>query len=277
MMRCSALILLLGLAGQDVPTKRDAERAVEAYKEAIKDPWAPKRVEAARVALQTHHEKVIRAVGDALLHDTEQVKKGVAGQLGHVDHPVSVDVLAASIEANREAPEVLKLIAQSLGRLKWEKGAKPLHALLKRHGEEHIRKILPQVISALGVIGSASSVDPLIDFLRVTEGRKPWPEINDLKHRTDLALRSITSGDRKEAKDWVKWWRKNRKELQANARVVYWSKKTHKRTELGRKDKAPKDSLQAAVLLRAKPKDDGEGGWSDKLKKEAREAGKRKK
>ena len=124
-------ILFLALVPQDVPTDKDADEAIKAFKVAIKDAGDDRTIEAVRDALQTKHEKVIKLVGRLLAAGTPRVKIGTALAIGDIDHPASVDMLNAAVNANKKDSVALAAIARSLGTLGWENAAPTLNGLLK--------------------------------------------------------------------------------------------------------------------------------------------------
>ncbi len=93
------------------------DEAVKTFHEALKGASEEERIEAAREALGTVHEKVIKTVGKLIHTDTEKVRVDVARAIGKVDHPSSVDVLVKALSRHRKTPGVLGAIARGLGDL----------------------------------------------------------------------------------------------------------------------------------------------------------------
>ncbi|MHC4607675.1 MAG: HEAT repeat domain-containing protein, partial [Planctomycetota bacterium] len=228
------------------------------YKKAAKEKEEAARIAAIEQAVRTRHDKIIRAIGNALLHDTDNVRIAAAKALGTADHPTSVDVLVAALEVNRKKPDVLQAIAAALGALGWQKGALALHVLLENPGEANVRESLEAIVDALGSIGSASSVEPLIDLLALTRGRRRLGR--NVERRINAALAAITGGDKDDAKSWKEWWKGNKNRLFEVSKSIYWSKKTYERTEVPRGEKAPKDALLVVVRLVDPPPPEQDGG-----------------
>lgn len=243
------------------PTDKEAEEALEKLKTALADSGEQGQIDALREALQVKHEKVIKAVGQLLGTGSEKVRIGAALALGDVDHPASVDVLAAAISANMKTASILAAIAQSLGKLGWEKGAGPLHELVKKVGDDIVRDALPDVLAAIGQIGSPTSVDPLYDFLRKLKGprRDPWPNTNELIRAGEQAIKAVTGGDASKINEFDDWWKENKASLTANAKKTYWLKKTYERVTVAPGEKAPADSmlLGTRMVEPAQPKEKG--------------------
>ncbi len=252
------LIMLAALAAQD------ADEAVKTFHEALKGASEEERIEAAREALGTVHEKVIKTVGKLIHTDTEKVRVDVARAIGKVDHPSSVDVLVKALSRHRKTPGVLGAIARGLGDLGWERAAPSLNKLLSDVGNEDIRSGLTDVVVALAQIGSESSVEPLINFLNTLKGKLPklnpkkrlgssWQEAELLTKYAMAALASITGGSGKNVPEWRTYWSRNRKELLASATSTWWNRKTMDRTVTSRGEKKPSNSLLVGKRLTAPP------------------------
>lgn len=237
--------LLLSLCLQDLPTDKDAEEALKKLKAAVAEPAEDAQIRGIREALRTNHEKVIRAVANALVSGPERVRIGAALALGDTDNPASAEMLAAAISANAKTGAVLAALATALGRLEYEGSAAALHDLVKRVGETEVREAIGEILDALGRIGSVSSVDPLADLLIRVAGprRNPWPERGRILQGTKDALRAITGHAVTTRDEFEEWWKANKAGLVAGARRTYWSKKTHERAEAGPGEKPPADSV----------------------------------
>lgn len=256
------ITLLLALSLQEVrPTDKEVDEALQKLKAALAESGEEGQIDALREALQIRHEKIIKAVGSILTSGTEKVRIGAALALGDVDHPASVDALIAAVSPNTKTATVLAAIAESLGKLGWEKGVAPLHELVKKVGDDVVRDALPQVLAALGQIGSPASVDPLYDFLRKLKGprRDPWPNTNELIRAGEQALKAVTGGDASKINEFDDWWKDNKGSLTANAKKTYWVKKTAERVTVGPGERAPADSLLLGTRLvePAQPKEKG--------------------
>ncbi len=239
-------------APASVPTKEDAAEALKEFRTALKAGGEASRIDAAREALQTPHTDVIKTVGKLLTKDTERVRISVALVLGEIDHPASVQVLNTALRANLKTGSVLAAIAASQGKLGWESSAAPLHLLLKDVGKAEIRAVVPDAIKALSAIGSASSIDPLLDLLSKLQNnrkRNPWKGTKNMKNDAIAALKAITGGKEKNHLKWRTWWKENQKILFSGATKTYWLWETHDREDFGIRDKAPKESVLVGVRL----------------------------
>lgn len=246
------MIVLLALLPQEIPTDEQAEQALKTFRETIRDASDNGQIEAARDALTTPHEKVIKTVGKLLTSDSSRVRIGVALALGDVDHPASVDMLVPTVNANRKNPLVITALSEALAKLGWERGAQALNAQLKNVGDEDVRESIIKVIEAIGKIGSPSSVEPLTDLLAKLQNRgrrNPWPNTNRIISSAVAALRAITGGNEKNHTDWRKWWKENKDGLFAEAKATYWKKETHQREEIAYGDRPPAKSVLVGVRL----------------------------
>ncbi len=229
----------------------DPEETLRTLKAALGKEDAAGRLAAVQKALETPHERVIRAVGELLASETEELRIGAAVALAETDHPVSPEVLLRALAPNERRPEVVAALCAALAELGWQSACPALEGLLKRAGVAEVREILPPVLEALGQLGSASSIDPLLDLLRLFEGprRAPWKGEAELRRKADAALQAITGYAGRNSRDVEDWWKANRGSLQAGARRTWWMKKTGERVETGSADKAPADAILVATRL----------------------------
>src|SRR5689334_18197476 len=103
----------------------------------------------------------------------------------------------ATIEGKIAAlQEALKVehekVIKAVGELGWQSAAGRLNEMLSKVGEADVRPLLPDVLQTLGQLGSAGSVDPIIDLLTKLEngGRKnPWPNEGPMRRAGEDALR----------------------------------------------------------------------------------------
>lgn len=240
----SALLLLL-LQASD----KDAERAVKDFRAALAGSDASSRTAFAAKALETPHERVVRAVAELLAGDTDDVRIGVATLLGETDHPASADALVRALAQNEKRPEVASAIARALGELGWQSACPALEALLKRAEAEDVRAFLPAVLDALGRLGSPGSLEPLLDLLRLVEGprRAPWAGEPELRIRAALALAAITGVRGRDAREFEEAWKAQQEKVRAGAKKTWWLKKSGERTELPAAEKGPADTLLVAT------------------------------
>ena len=245
----SALPLLLLL--QAAPSDKDADEAVKAFKAAIAKADAPARTAAAVLALETAHERVIRAVGELLTADTEDVRIGVANALADTDHPAAVEALVHALAASEKRPAVAAAIAAALGEQGGQAACPALEALLKRAGVDDVREFLPAAIESLGRLGSSTSVEPLLDLVRVFEGprRVPWKGEGEIRRKAEAAIIAVSGAEGRNSRDVEAWWKTNGPSLKAGARKTWWLKKSGERIETGAADKAPADAILVATRL----------------------------
>lgn len=213
-------------------TDEEAEAALTVFKKAMTSDLVSAQMAAVREVAKVRHERIIRAIVPYLRSPHQDVATSTALQLVELDHPLSADSLVAAIAPNDKRPVVLGAIFNSLGKLGYESAAAPLVTLLDKSNEDGWKKVLEEGIDAIGHIGSAKAVDPILDWRRKTAsggwgggrrgpggggpggGGKLWAA-------TDRALKSITGGDEETTADWEKWWKINRVDLQAAATVTY--------------------------------------------------------
>ena len=240
-----ALILLMEVSD------KEADDALKAFKAALAGADAAARTAAAAKALETPHERVLRAVGELLTSDVEDVRIGVANAMADVDHPAAVEALTHAIPANEKRPAVEAAIAAALGELGWQTACPALEALVKRVGVEDVREFLPAAIEALGRLGSPTSVDPLLDLVRLFEGpkRTPWKGEAEIRRKAEAAVIAITGAEGRNAREVEAWYKANLPALRAGARRTWWLKKTGERTETGSADKPPADAILVATRL----------------------------
>jgi hypothetical protein len=245
------ILLLLASLLQQPPTDAEADTALRTLKDELAKRGIEGRVIAIKEALKTPHEKVIKAIAEPLTKDVETVRIPAAHALAEVDHPVCVEVLVEAIPANLARPEVMNAISAALGTLGWATASGPLNELVKKVGDADVRAILPGVVHAIGEIGSPSSVEGLADFLVRVQGpqRNPWPNEGAIVKAAETALRAITGVDHRRGIDWLEWWKGHQADLLPKAKRIYWSRKTHERTNVSPGEKAPEDSVLVVARL----------------------------
>ena len=147
-----------------------------------------------------------------------------------------------------------------------------LHSLVRRVAEADVRASLPSVIRALGLIGSAGSVELLADLLIQIQGprRNPWQNEGAMAKAADGALKAITGFDFKKGSEWLEWWKGHRDELLPTAKRTYWNRKTHERTIVEPGQKAPDDSALVATRIMEAPSNPGALPAKKKKKKDGK-------
>jgi HEAT repeat protein len=249
-------ILALLLLAQAVPGEAEADAAVATLKAALVDADENARIAALRKALETPHEKSIKAVAEALSGDIERVRIEIAAALGDVDHPASADALAAAVLKNYRRPDVLKALLAALAELQWQRPCPVLEKLVGQAADNDIREALPDIIDALGALGSTSSLPALFELLHKIEGprRSGWSNEKRLQDRALAALASITGTDLRRGPDFEEWWRQIGSSMKSSASRVFWLPKTHERVAVGAQERAPADGLLVSSRI-AEPKD----------------------
>jgi len=223
-----------GAAKTGPATDEEAEAALVIFKKAMASDLPSSQIAALKEISRVRHEKVIRAVITYLRAANPDVAANAALQLAELDHPSSVEALLAAITPNEKRPVALAAIFSAIGKLGYESASAPLVRLLDRSSDDDWKKVLEEAFNAIGRIGSAGAVDPLLDWRRKNGGIPGGGggrrfggggggEMGGAKLRAacDRALKSITGGDEETTADWEKWWKANRAELQANATVTY--------------------------------------------------------
>ncbi|HZN61329.1 MAG TPA: HEAT repeat domain-containing protein [Planctomycetota bacterium] len=235
-------------------TDEEAEAALAEFKKSMTADLASSQVAAIKTVSKVRHEKVIRAVAGCLRSNLLDVAACAALQLAELDHPVSAEVLVQGIAPNDKRPVVLGAIFNSLGKLGYESASGPLVSLLDKSNEDGWKKVLEEAVNAVGRIGSAKAVDPLLDWRRRQPGGGfgggRWGggggggggnQSGRLWSAIDRALKSITGGDEETTSDWEKWWKANRADLVANATATYRCKVSWERYDgpAGRRNPCP--------------------------------------
>jgi uncharacterized membrane protein YgcG len=235
-------------------TDEEAEAALAAFKKSMTAELASAQMAALKEVAKCRHEKVIRAIAQALRSSHADVATSAAIQLAEQDHPLSSQSLMEGIAPNDKRPVVLGAIFTSIGKLGYESASGPLLALLDKSNDDNWKKVLEEAVNAVGRIGSAKAVDPLIDWRKKQPGGGwggRWggggggggggAGSGRLWNAIDRALKSITGGDEETTADWEKWWKANRADLIANATVTYRCKISWERYDgpAGRRNPCP--------------------------------------
>ncbi|HTF57776.1 MAG TPA: HEAT repeat domain-containing protein [Planctomycetota bacterium] len=243
-----------GVAKSGAATDEEAEAALAAFKKAMASDLPSSQIAALKEVSRVRHEKVIRAMVTYLRASNPDVAANAALQVAELDHPLSAESLLAAISPNEKRPVALAAIFSALGKLGYESASAPLVKLLDRSSDDDWKKVLEEAFNAIGRIGSAGAVDPLLDWRRKNGGIPGGGgggrrfgggggagEVGGAKLRAacDRALKSITGGDEETTADWEKWWRANKAELQANATVTSRCRVTWERFDAPVGHKAP--------------------------------------
>jgi HEAT repeat protein len=248
------LLLAAALLQDAPPTDKEGEAAAHKLHEDAAKAGIESKIAAIHEAVKTEHERVVRAVGEMLLTEADPVRIAAANGLGTLDHPASPDALVAAIGPNLGREQVVAAIFKAIGELGWQSAAKALNDLLPKVGETEVRAVLPAAITALGQLGSLSSVDPLIELLMKLENgarRNPWPNEAPMRRNAEEALRQITGQTLSQATNWEAWWHANKDTLPPKLIRIYWGRKTQERIDVAPGEKTPADSILLASRLHA--------------------------
>lgn len=225
-------------------TDEEADVALAKFKKDMTADLPSAQMAALKEVAKCKHEKVIRAIAPYLKASHQDVAALAALQLGEQDNPISSESLVAAIMPNEKRLVVLGAIFTTLGKLGYESASPVLVKLLDRSNDDGWKKVLEEAINAVGRIGSATAVDPILDWRRRQGGGGGWGGRwgggggggggnqgggARLWQATDRALKSITGGDEETTADWEKWWKANRADLMAAATVTYRCKVTWER------------------------------------------------
>jgi hypothetical protein len=267
-----ALLLQDPAASNGLPTDKEADAAIKIFKAAVDTTTSDdNKIAAAKEALKTRHEKVIKSAAELLSDPSDKVRVAIAIALSEVDHPASVDMLLAALAANEKRPMTLAAVASGLGTLGYEAAAPRMNEYVKKVGDDEIRTALPDIMEALGAIGSLTSIDAITGLLHKLEGprRNPWGNEGELLKAARGALKAITgiaaSG---KVNDWEDEWKAAKAGAMAGAKVTFWNKKTGARVTQGVGERAPADSMaiNTRVTEPAAPATEGKGGGKKKKK-----------
>lgn len=266
----SYLIALLlaspGLAQAEDP--EECKKSLEAFRLAYKGGAESGR--SAAVGLLTKHPcaKSVDALSPMLTAETDAVRIAAAKVLGGFDLPKAVEAVAAAVPPNTQRHEVLEALAKALESLDWELGAETLNPILPKHHDKDVLETLHVVVPVLGKLGSASSVEPLIQLLQhaENEGKRVRaagvraagnPKMLALETPIRKALQEITGGSEATADKWDDWWKANRERLLAGATIVYrckasgkrWGQKAGEAQHCPHHDKDEKDGVVVKTSL----------------------------
>jgi hypothetical protein len=237
------LVGLVLLTQAEAGEGKDAcRKAIEAFHAETKAGTETARISSIETLSKHHCVPAIAAIAPLLQAPEEPVRVAAARALGAMEHLEAVETLAGSLAANESSKAALEAIVKGLQTLDWEAGAEPLNALLVKYHEKGMMDELKPVVQALGSLGSAGSVDPLLKLLEHAEieaqgGRvgkvrsTPNPKLKALEAPIRAALQAITGGNEPNHKAWHEWWQANRERLVESATLIYRCRLTGKRWE----------------------------------------------
>jgi hypothetical protein len=207
--------LLLAVLAQTVPTEAQVEAAWQKLKQECAKTEIPARVAGVKEALQTHHEKIIKAMEELLNGDTDSVRMAIAETLVTVDHPAAADLLTAGMQPNLKKPDIYKAILKSIGELGYQTSVPRLNELLGKYGDGDIQAVMPEIVSAVAALRSLSSVDPLLTLLTKLDARTGKSPSNEeaVRREVEVALNIILGEDYTKVADWKQWWTAYKEDL----------------------------------------------------------------
>jgi hypothetical protein len=237
--------LLLALLAQAVPTEAQVDAAWRKLKEDCAKTEVPARVAAVKEALQTHHEKILKALEELLNGDSDPVRMAIAETLVTVDHPASADLLTAGLQPNQKKPEIYKAILKSIGELGYQTSVGKLNELLGRYGDGEVQPVMPEIVATVGALRSLTSVDPLLTLLARLEARsgKAAPNEDAVRREVEVALNVLLGEDFKKVADWRQWWTAYKDDLRGMVLRTYWIRSTQQRVQVKPGEKTPADSV----------------------------------
>ncbi len=271
------MLILLGLVllsqTEGGESKEDCKKAVDAYHEAMKGAAESAKLVAIDALAKHHCVPAIAAIAPQLQAPEEQVRLAAIRALGGMDHQEAVEALVAVLPSWDSAKSpTFDALLKAIQTLDWEAGAEPLNGLLAKFHEKGLIDEMKPIIQALGSIGSATSVQPLLTLLEHAENESAGgrvkgartagnSKLKGLEGPIRSALQAITGGNEPNYKGWHAWWPQNRERLMESATLVYHCKMTGKRFEqkVGEAmacpwhDKPEKDGQLVKTRLRPRP------------------------
>lgn len=235
----SLALLLQGDPGED---KEACHQALEAFHAAFRGPAEGDRIGAVAALGKHHCAAAVAALAPLLEAESPSMRIAAAHALAGMDHSKAVDAVIAALPANEATRDVFDALVKALEKLDWESGAEPLNALLAKYHEKGMVDEMKPIVQALGSIGSANSVDPLLRLLEHAEAEAQGGRVGKVRSTANTkmkalegpvraALQAITGGNEPTYKKWKEWWPANRDRLTASAVLVYRCRKTGKRWE----------------------------------------------
>ncbi len=232
-----SLIFALALLGQD---DKAADEAIEAFKTAVRSNSEADRCAAVAALAQVQHAKTLSRLVPYLSSDGMTVRIAAAKGLGAFadQKKQAVSALVNALGGpNAKEHDVQAAILESLGRLGDPTALPAIHRLI----DDKEPKVAKAAVQAAAAIGSAASVDPLIDQLKKLEKvlkadasgavgystpngytvpagsedqiRKRAQELNPVVVK---ALQDITKERHGTSQDWATWWAKARASFKAS-------------------------------------------------------------
>ena len=236
-MMTAAILLVLAVA-PGVQDDKAAEDALDAFKTAYKSTSEADRVAAVNELAKVHHAKTLSRLSALLTTDGPSVRlasaKGIAG-FAELKKPAASS-LSGAMGANAKETTVHAGLYDALGKLEEPTSAPVLH----RGFDEKETVVAKAAVQASGQVGSAASIDPLIDLLRKSEkiqkaasgggvdfstpgtggtggpnftvrgDDSPAKRAQELIPVINKALTDITRESNGSSETWGAWWAKNK-------------------------------------------------------------------
>ena len=222
-------LILLGAFG--VQDDADAEAAIKQFKAGYASGSAVDRATAVALLGRTEHDKTLALLKGLLTKDEAPVRAAAARALGDFQNHKkdALTALMNSLAPNGNEKGALPSILEAVGKV----GDAGVLATVHRFFEERDPLVAQAALGAVARIGSAQSVDPLIEQLKKLEQKavtKPGsvdanPNGNGVIVSGDYALRqraerlipvvqktlqAVTGQDLAASKDWQAWWNQNK-------------------------------------------------------------------
>ncbi len=229
--------LLLATLLLSAQADAQADAAIDAFKKAYATDSSADRAAAAAQLGKTPHAKTLSILKGLLTKDEATVRAAAARALGTFeDHRKEALVaLLNALSPNAREPGALAAVLDAIGKVGDASAAPAVH----RYFDERDPRVAQSSYEATGAIGSAGSVDPLIEYLKKLEQKavsRPGnvdanPNGNGVIVSGDYALRQraeklipevnkalarITGQNFMSAKDWQAWWSQNRATFKPN-------------------------------------------------------------
>jgi len=236
-MMTTAILLVLA-AAPAFQDEKAAEEALEAFKAAFKSTSEADRVAAVNDLAKVHHAKTLARLSSLLTADGPSVRlaaaKGIAAFL-EMKKPAAAS-LAGALGPNSRETTVHAGLYDALGKLEEPTSIPVLH----RGFDEKETVVAKAAVQATGQVGSAASIDPLIDLLRRLEkiqkagsgggvdfstpgtggtggqnftvrgDDSPVKRAQELIPVINKALTDITRESNGSSETWGAWWAKNK-------------------------------------------------------------------
>ena len=236
-------MLSLWLALAVAQSGQDDAKAIEEFRAAYRSADEDARVRAVDLLAGKGGARAVPVLSDLLGSGTERVRVAAARALGAYDDAAAVEAVGRALETNAKSTKIVDALVRALEEIDRESGAALLHALVRKHDRPEMFDAMAGVLRTIGKIGSAGSVEPLLDLLRHAEKESADTKMEDgrvvpgsarhveLQLAIQKSLREATGGRETRAKLWDAWWTENAKALLAARTYVFRCPDTGQRWE----------------------------------------------